>query len=424
MSTKPLSKLAELKLKIDEKNAEVLKIHDSVDEATGQKYTDDQVAKVKELNKEIEELEKEATGTKEWQDSHAAAIARSKAPAMDRIHPGLIESINQKTLGQEVLENPEFKAYLDQLTDFGKRAPGKNERVNSPAVQVKSLITGLSSTSAGAFVVNDRKPIVDPGTFYRPLSLLDIITIGQTGSDVVEYVREGAHTNNAATVEEATASDDDTGAKPESAMLFSVVTEAVATIAHWVPATRRALADAPQMRTIIEQFLRYGIREELEDQMITGNGAGDDFVGVLNVSGNTPQAWDTDILTTTRKARTKVRTTGRATPTAYVLNPADWETIDLMQDNEARYFFGGPSQMGTPRLWGLPVVECEGMTAGTGMVADWKLAVLWDREQTNILISDSHADFFIRNLIAVLAEMRAAFGVLRPAAFVEIDLTA
>jgi hypothetical protein len=42
----------------------------------------------------------------------------------------------------------------------------------------------------------------------------------------------------------------------------------------------------------------------------------------------------------------------------------------------------------------------------------------------NILVSDSHSDFFIRNLVAILAEMRAAFGVLRPAAFVEIDLTA
>lgn len=424
MTTKPLSKLAELKLKIDEKNAKVIEIHNAVDEEKGEKYTPEQIAEVKKLNKEIEDFEKEAVDTEEWQNSRAAAEARAKAPLMERIHPGILNALNEKSLGDQVLENPEFKAYLDMLTDGGKRAPGKNERVNSPAVQVKSLITGLSSTSAGAFVVNDRKPIVDAGTFYRPLSLMDIITVGQTGSDVVEYVREGTHTNAAASVEEATATDDEVGTKPESAMVFSVVTEAVSTIAHWVPATRRALADAPQMRTIIEQFLRYGIREELEDQMITGNSVGDDFTGVLNVSGNTPQAWDTDILTTTRKARTKVRTTGRATPTAYVLNPADWETIDLMQDNEARYFFGGPSQMGTPRLWGLPVVECEGMTSGTGMVADWKLAVLWDREQTNILISDSHADFFIKNLIAVLAEMRAAFGILRPAAFVEIDLTA
>ena len=40
------------------------------------------------------------------------------------------------------------------------------------------------------------------------------------------------------------------------------------------------------------------------------------------------------------------------------------------------------------------------------------------------MLSDSHEDYFVRNLVAVLAEMRAAFGVIRPKAFVSIDLTA
>ena len=39
------------------------------------------------------------------------------------------------------------------------------------------------------------------------------------------------------------------------------------------------------------------------------------------------------------------------------------------------------------------------------------------------MATDSHSDFFVKNLIAILAEMRAAFGVIRPAAFVTIDLT-
>jgi hypothetical protein len=50
--------------------------------------------------------------------------------------------------------------------------------------------------------------------------------------------------------------------------------------------------------------------------------------------------------------------------------------------------------------------------------------MLWDREQAAISVSDSHADFFVRNLIAILAELRAAFGVIRPPAFVAIDLDA
>jgi HK97 family phage major capsid protein len=178
------------------------------------------------------------------------------------------------------------------------------------------------------------------------------------------------------------------------------------------------------MRTLIDNFLRYGLEEELEDQIVAGDGSGENFDGIGHLSGVQAGAWNTDILTTTRKARTLVRTVGRATPTAYLLNPADWETIDLLQDNEARYFFGGPSQMGTPRLWGLPVVESEAVPAGTGYVGDFRKCVLWEREQASIQVSDSHADFFVRNMVAILAEMRAAFGILQPTAIVEIDLTA
>jgi HK97 family phage major capsid protein len=329
-----------------------------------------------------------------------------------------------KSLGEQFTSNDAFKGWLNQIAPKG-HVPDR-VKLQSPGVEVssKTLLTGASSTSAGALVVNERLNIIDDGTFKRPLTVLDLISKGTTSSDTAEYVRQGTHTNNAAAVAEATATGDGTGAKPESAMVLSIVTEVAKTIAHWIPATRRALADAGQLRSLIDTFLRYGLDEELEDQILNGNGVGENFTGIYNTPNTSTQAWDTNILTTTRKARTKVRTLGRATPNGYLLHPTDWETIDLLQDNEARYYFGGPSAIGAPRLWGLPVVESEANAVGFGLCADFRLAALWDREQTQILVSDSHSDFFIRNLIAILAELRAIFGVIRPAAFVEMDLTA
>jgi HK97 family phage major capsid protein len=69
-------------------------------------------------------------------------------------------------------------------------------------------------------------------------------------------------------------------------------------------------------------------------------------------------------------------------------------------------------------------VESEAQPAGAGWVGDWRKAVLWDREQAMISMSDSHDDFFTRNLVAILGELRAAWGIIRPQAFVELDLTA
>lgn len=337
---------------------------------------------------------------------------------------------DRRTIGQRFAESDEWQEFMAKVAPNG--FSDKQKFGASPAVVFASLLgapratllTGASDTSAGAFVTNDIYPGLFPQGLQRPLTIRDIVTNGTTGSDTVEYVKLTAQTNAAAPVAEATATSGSSGTKPESALTLAKVTETVKTIAHWIPATKRALSDAGQLRTLIDGFLRYGLEEELEDQMISGDGTGENFTGISNISGVQAAAWDTDLFTTTRKARTLIRTVGRAVPTAYVFHPNDWQTIDLLQDNEARFYGAGPFGLSPARLWGLPVVESEGATEGVGYVGDFRKCVLWDREQASIQVSDSHSDFFIRNMVAILAEMRAAFGCVQPNALAEIDLTA
>jgi HK97 family phage major capsid protein len=292
---------------------------------------------------------------------------------------------------------------------------------------MKALVTGDSTTSGGAFVTPQDLGMRDTGTFQRPLTIRDLVTNGTTNSDSVEYVRITGFTNSASPTPEATATSGSSGLKPESAMTFERVSAPGRTIAHWVPMTRRALSDAGQVRTIVDNFLRYGLEEAVEDQVINGTGTGEDFEGLDKLADDNEvqdQAYSTDLLTTTRKARTLVRTVGRAVPTAYAFHPADWEKFDLLtNDTAGNFYFGGPRELGQPRLWGLPVVESEALDEGVGYIADWRQAVLWDREQASVTVGTID-DQFVRNIVTILAEMRAAFGVFRPAAFVRIDLTA
>lgn len=346
-----------------------------------------------------------------------------------RTPSGLVVPDAKASLGESFVKSGEYQALMQSAPNG---VFGKDHRVQSRPVGYKALVTGGSDTSGGAFVTNQMMGLqVGQLAFQRPLRLRDVVTNLTTTSDTIEYVRMTSQTNNAAPVAESTATADPdpmnaaNGVKPESALAWAKVTTPVRTIAHWIPLTKRALSDAAQVRSIIDAFLRYGLEEELEDQMVSGDGTGENLEGLATVSGVQAQAWDTNLLTTTRKARTKVRLVGRSTPNAYLFNPSDLEAIDLLQDNEARFYFGGPSGLGTAgTLWGLPVIETEAVPAGTGYVGDFRKAVLWDREQASITISDSHANFFIRNMVAILAEMRAAFGVIQPNAFVEIDLTA
>jgi len=340
------------------------------------------------------------------------------------------------TVGQAYVGSPEYKAMLAAVPDgrFGEKS-----RVTSAPYGVKSLITGLADSSAGALVAPEAYGIVpQPEPFpARPLTVRQLFSPGTTGSDSVEYVRVLAQTNNAKAVPEAlssatvgdgtggTATITTGGVKPESGFTFEKQSTTVKTIAHWIPATKRSLSDAAQVRTLIDTFLRYGLEEEFEDQLITGDGTGENFLGLNATSGIQLQAGPIageDNFTVTRRGRRKVRIGGRAMPTAYVLNPIDWENIELKRDGNERFYGGGPFALTPNTLWGLPVVESEAVPQGTGWVADWRMGIVWDREQASIQATDAHADFFIRNLVAILAEMRAAFAVLRPAAFVKITL--
>lgn len=390
-----------------------------------------------------------AKGIRELGDDIAVLEGRRPGSTIDAAK---VLADSTKTLGRAFTEAEDVKTWWDNVAPNGQLPQGA--RVQSPPVAFdglkalgytpgtgrprgKALVTGGSDTSAGALVDADFLGLVDEGAYERPLTVLDVITRGQTDSDSVEYVRVNTVTNNAAPVPEATTAgaipepdaENTAGVKPESAMTLEKVTETVKTIAHWLPATKRALSDAAQVRTLIDNFLRYGLREELEDQIINGDGSGENFTGILNTPNVQAQAWSSDfgdsrdILVTARKAKTKVRTVGRAMANAYLMHPNDAERLDLLRDGDGRFYFGGPSEDGAQPLWRLPVVETEGVPEGTAIVGDFRRAVLWDREQAAVSVSDSHADFFIRNLVAILAELRAAFGIFRPAAFVTFPTT-
>ena len=338
-----------------------------------------------------------------------------------------------QTIGERFINSPEWKAWLKQVAPSG-RIGDSVKGLSSPPVAMKNfglfrkdLLTGSSDTSAGAFVESDRTGIYEPLGRY-PLMLRDLISVRTTGSDTVEFVRQVTQVTQAATVPEANVTDvtgatgEVSGEKPEAAMTFERVTENVKTIAVWIPATKRALSDAAQLRGLIDQELREDLAEELEDQILNGDGVGENFTGLANTANTLVQAFVTDILVTTRKAITNLLVNGKQRPTAWVLHPEDWETVELLTDNEGRFRWGGPLARGPKTLWGVPVVESFFQTQGIGRLGNWSKAVLWDREEANISVSDSHSDFFIRNMVAILAELRAAFGVIRPSAFVEVDL--
>ena len=302
-----------------------------------------------------------------------------------------------------------------------------------------ALVTGADDLSGGALITPDRQGFVPLRT--RPLRLVDMVTIGSTDSDLVEYVEQTSFTNAAAETAEATATSGTSGTAPESGLGLIVRQTNVRELTHFIPATKRALADAGQLQTLIDGMLRLGLDLRLDGQIISGDGVGENLRGIMNTAGLGTVAKVDAVAGNTNVPETKADAIHRGItvvrlafhePTAVALHPNDWQELRLARDGDqpvantsttagshakGAYLLGKPQEEVAPQIWGIPVVTGAQFTQNTGLVGDFAQAVLWLRSGVDVLASDSHADFFVRRLVAVLAAFRAAFGVLAPGAF-------
>lgn len=346
------------------------------------------------------------------------------------VHPG-----QAKTFGRLFVESDAYQGFVKQYARNGV-IPDALKGLQSAgfAADVKDLITGVSNTSGGALITNDVYSQITDLVGSRELTMRDVVTKSTTQSDTVEFVRVTTKTSAAAAVAEATTSASPTapgsagplvpaaggGYKPESGMAFERVSTAVKTLAHWIPITKRAAADAGQVRTMVDVFLREGLADILDSQMLTGNGSGENLTGILQTAGILTvgsAGTDIDAIVDAIKA---VRFTGRRKADTLVIHPNDWYSTGflLAKDTSGKYLLADPGNASQlANLWSLKVVISDAITENTALVGDFRYAVLWEREGVNVMVSDQHADFFTRNLLAILAEMRAAFGVLDPQAF-------
>lgn len=249
------------------------------------------------------------------------------------------------------------------------------------------------------------------------------------GTDGYSFLRETVRAHNAAPVAAG-------GTKPTSVYTVERIDDRVRTIAHLSePIPRQYLSDITLLRQYVDGALREGLQLALEEQIIAGDGLEENLAGMLETEGIQSQAWDTDPLTTARKAITLLEVVP-ITPGAFVLHPSDWEAFELLQteDGAFRLVDGGerrvPVDRARRRLWGLPVALSTGMPEGTGLLVDFAGSTkYWEREGARIDWSENVVDAegvsdFVKNLIRFRAEGRWGFAVLRPAGVVELDLAA
>ena len=312
-----------------------------------------------------------------------------------------------KTVGEQVTASEEFQA-------FQQRPQGVFR------MKVDAKITEGAS-SAGDLIVPDRVPgIIAPG--LRRLTIRDLINWGRTGSNSIEYARELVYTNNAGPVSENPAAG-----KPESNITFEADSAPVATIAHWIHASKQVMADVPMLQSYVDGRLRYGLKLVEEGQLLKGSGVG------LNIDGIFTQATSYVNPGVTVQAETRIDRLRLALlqvelseywADGIVISPIDWAAIELTKTQDNAYLFANPRTQNMPGLWGRNVVPTQAMDMGEFLVGAFGggLAVQgWDREDVNVQISLEDRDNFVKNMATLRCEERLALTVYRPSAFVKGD---
>jgi HK97 family phage major capsid protein len=362
-------------------------------------------------NIEIKNLGKVTEDTKKAADEalikHNELSARMSELEQKMVRgPG--EPEKQKSIGQSVTEHEDFKHFI------------KSGAKGRMSISVKAIISALTTDadgSAGDLIVPQRQPGI-LALPQRRLTIRDLIMPGQTSSNAIQYVKETGFINNAATVSETSGAT-----KPQSEIKFDIVTAPVATIAHWVIATKQILDDVPQLQSYIDGRLRYGLAFVEEAQLLMGSGTGTNLNGIYTqASAFTPPVKLPAGVTKIDVIRLAMLQAFLAEypPNGIVMHPGDWATIELLKDTTGRHIIGNPQSQAEARLWRLPVVETQSMPLDNFLTGAFQLgAQIFDREDANVEISTEDGNNFTKNLVTIRAEERLAMATYRPEAFVK-----
>lgn len=295
-----------------------------------------------------------------------------------------------KTLGQLVTKSSNY---------LGAR--GSDEM---PRTEFKNLME--STGAAGGFLV---QPELRPPVGLRGLpALVELLPQVPVKSNLVRVPVEDAGQSVADTVPEGEL-------KPERDTLWSLGEFITYTIAEWIPASRQILEDSPLLQSYIDRQLKREVIDRLGELVIKGTGV-DEIRGILNTVGiqtrthrvesngmgaATDSAWQT-----LSYASADIRLAG-FNPDLWVLSPHLLAELD-------------PAAIAAAGVLGISIVSDIHLAPGEAIVMDSQFSAIFIRDEATILIGRPH-DFFLRNMVAILAEIRAAFGVTMPSSVVKVS---
>ncbi len=359
----------------------------------------DAMGKVRARNKELEDLGNELRNS---EAKHYESRLTERNGELETPGPGTMQHPKsgrgeRKTLGGLYIASDQWKQYKEHRTE----APFHVE------LELKTLF----ETTAGFAPESVRSGLLVEAV-TRPIQVTDLIPSFPINQPSFVYMEETTRTHAAVEKAEGVAA-------PESTFVWTEKTSVVRKIFDSIPVTDEQLEDELQIQSLLDQRLRFGVRQRLDLQILVGDGVAPNLEGINNVTGIQTQALGTDDrITAFSKALTLIRFTGRATPSGAVFHPNDWQAYMLLKNANGDFLFGNPfTGPGPQSLLGVPIAVSDAQTENTGLVGDFSnFSRLDDRRGVMVQIGFVGTQF-TEGKVTMRADVRTAFTVTRPAAF-------
>lgn len=363
-------------------------------------FTGEENTTILELKKKADDLREQIRKADEAQAAFKAlAGPKDEGKAASPVEPK--PETAAKSYGEAFVKSKAYEAFK------ADQPHGTPVNITARHLHVKADPAPLSTALPGAIV-----PQMLPGytdlTYPQPNTFLSLISMGTTSSSYVQYRQLVAVTNNAAKVKEG-------DLKPLSTLSTDVAEAHAFTLADGVKVTNQELADDGIISSLIDTVLTRNLDSFKENMVLNGTGGSDQPTGILNTPGTLSVAFDKDIVHTVSHAITQLQ---QLVPgisiQAIVLNPADNEALNLMQDKNDRYLSNAPFATGPFTLFGVPRITSSIVPQGKALVGDFHSVQLLRKTPLSILAFNQNEDDARHNLTYVRAEEEDMLMIREP----------
>lgn len=382
--------------------------------AQGRDFTDPERRQVSEDLDRVEDINrnlKKAAESKRFADDMSVLLAAENGQKIDQ---SALDGTHSTGRGMKAAIEQFARTAADAMT--GRAGSGQKAVINPQG----------SFTAATPWVTGTTEAVIGPDPRNGVLGLVTFDEKTFVEGHQFAYLREKTRIGRAAVVP-------DRAQKPQSDYELEEVQDNLKVLAHLAaPIPVRYLEDYSSLKTYLETVLARDLFRLLAEEIISGDGSESHLTGILQTSGVQQTAFTGSLPATLRKARTVLADVDEQ-PTAWLVNPADAEALDLFTDDQGRF------QSLRDILGNLPVVPSPALPTGQAILADWRQAVVVTKAEDGVRLSahdglpyrdpvtgsTDGTNLFERNLVQIRAEIRVGgLAMTRPKAFTVVDLLA